>query len=304
MTYSAFSMTSYASHTIELPCREGMVTATVHVKVLNGRFFEPTFRLPHALAHLEPALVKMLREALVRGTVYCTIHISTLFALTSRPLVSSVAIAGYLDAVQQINNALPKENSVDVRAADLVGLPHVVDFVEDPVGHEVTDRILSGFGAVITTLQQERAREGAALAEDIAARLDRLEEVSGQVAERSKEVFAAKRLRIVENLQALMVQVGCTDEAKDIQLQHAFAQIEKLDVHEELVRLKTHIASARSILSSDAIEKGKRLDFTTQEMFRETNTIGAKSGDAELGGLVISGKVELEKIREQVQNLV
>ncbi|HAU30600.1 MAG: hypothetical protein UV79_C0007G0008 [candidate division TM6 bacterium GW2011_GWF2_43_17] len=304
MAFSAFSMTGYASHTFELPCREGLVSATIHVKVLNGRFFEPTFRLPHALAHLEPALVKMLREALVRGTVYCTIHIGTLFALTSRPMVSSVAIAGYIEALNEIKKHLPDSPGDLISAANLVGLPHVVEFVEDPVGHEINERILADFSTVVEMLQAERVREGAVLADDIGTRLDRLETAVEQIAERSREVFAAKRQRILENLQQLVAQAGCTEDANEVQLQHAFAQIEKLDVHEELVRLRTHIASARSILGLDSIEKGKRLDFTTQEMFRETNTIGAKCGDAELGGLVISAKVELEKIREQVQNLV
>ncbi len=303
MGFSAFSMTSYASHTFELPCREGLVSATIHVKVLNGRFFEPTFRLPHALAHLEPSLVKMLREALVRGTVYCTIHIGTLFALTSRPMVSSVAITGYKEALAEIRKQLGIEQD-SVEATDIVGLPHVVEFVEDPVGHEINERILTDFAKVIEVLQAERVREGAVLADDIGIRLARLESVAEQIAERSREVFAAKRQRILENLQQLIAQTGCTEDLKEVQLQHAFSQMEKLDVHEELVRLRTHISSARSILASEGVEKGKRLDFTTQEMFRETNTIGAKCGDAELGGLVIGAKVELEKIREQVQNLV
>ena len=300
-----FSMTGYASHTFELPCKEGLVSATIHLKVLNGRFFEPTFRLPHALSHLESAMVKTLKEALVRGTVYCTVHIGTLFALTSRPMVSSTAINGYIEALHELSKHVPSSaDSLTISPAQLVGLPHVVEFVEDPVGSEVNERIMSCFQEVVQSLLAERQREGDILAHDILARLNRLEECAGQIVVRSEAVFAMKRIKIIDNLQALLAQIGSTEELKDMQIQSAFAQMEKLDVHEELVRLQAHIGSARSILASSELEKGKRLDFTTQEMFRETNTIGAKCGDAELGSLVIASKIELEKIREQVQNLV
>ncbi len=304
MTYTASSMTGYASHTFELPCREGLVSATINIKVVNGRFFEPTFRLPHALAHLEPILVKRLRDVLVRGTVYCTIHIGTLFALTSRPMVSSVAIEGYIEAMKNVQKRLEGKDDGVVDPVAFVGLPHVVEFVEDPVDAAIADQIVTYFDQAVSRLTGEREREGLALAVDIASRLDRIDELVAQVVVRAKEVVAQKRERIIENLKEFISQIGSLDETVDAQVQHAFSQLDKLDVHEEIVRLETHSANARSILMTDVLEKGKRLDFTTQEMFRETNTIGAKGGDGLLASLVINTKVELEKIREQVQNLV
>ena len=304
MSYTASSMTGYAAHTFELPCREGLVSAAIHVKVVNGRFFEPTFRLPHALIHLEPVLAKRLRDALVRGTVYCTIHIGTMFALTSRPMVSSIAINGYIDALEQTKKRLNIDARQPIDPVAFVGLPHVVEFVEDPIEAGMAERILAFFDQALTMLLAEREREGLALAKDISVRLDRIDEYVEQVVLRAQEVLSQKRERLIQSLKELSTQVGCSQELYEAQVQHAFSQLDKLDVHEEIVRLRTHSANVRTILIGSELEKGKRLDFTTQEMFRETNTIGAKCGDALLGGLVINTKVELEKIREQVQNLV
>jgi uncharacterized protein (TIGR00255 family) len=297
-------MTGYASHTFELPCREGLVSATIHIKVVNGRFFEPTFRLPHALIHLEPVLAKQLRDALVRGTVYCTIHIGTMFALTSRPMVSSVAMNGYIEALEQTKKRLNLTDSQPIDPVQFVGLPHVVEFVEDPIEAGMAERIVTVFEQAVRTLLTEREREGRALAADISIRLDRIYEYVEQIVVRAQEVLEQKRERLVQSLKELSTQIGCSQEVYEAQVQHAFSQLDKLDVHEEIVRLRTHSTNARTILAGTELEKGKRLDFTTQEMFRETNTIGAKCADAQLGGLVINTKVELEKIREQVQNLV
>ncbi len=299
------SMTGFASRTFELTTPTGVVSVSMHLKSLNGRFFEASCKLPYALSHLETILLKKLKEGLVRGTVQCMLYVSSPLTQGSRPVPALALIEGYLraaDAISKEFGAVYKLNDqVDINT--LLTLPYAIEFAEggqpDP---RVSDVILEQLSLLIQDLVKERVREGAALEADLLQRFAIVEAALDEIKVRAKSVVEAKREKLLANLVELLAQVAVENKEHYVQL--VYGQLEKLDINEEIVRLGSHIVSANTCLRSTGAEKGKRFDFILQEMFREVNTIGAKCADSELGALVITIKVELEKSREQIQNIV
>lgn len=298
------SMTGFVSQTFDLAVGSETVTITLHIKSLNARFFEGSCKLPHALAHLEPAIIKKLREKLLRGTVQCSMYVSSPVLLGNKPVVSKSAIQGYLEAAQTIEQEYTTSHAIatTIDINTLLTLPHVIEFAENPVSQESMQIILDNLDTQIDRLVAERMREGAELAVDLNKRLADLASMVAQIKERSVEVFATKKEKLLADIKELVAQ--STMEAQEHHLQMVYGQLERLDITEEIVRLTAHIANAQQIMVSGKAELGKKLDFTFQEMFREINTIGAKCADSALSNLAIAAKVELEKSREQIQNIV
>lgn len=298
------SMTGFATHTFELGINGQPVAVTIQLKSLNGRFFEVSCKAPFALSHLETSIIKKLRERLVRGTVYCTIFFNKPAVLNGKPRVSIPVVEGYIEAADTIRGQFGKTTSFsgEINIFEILTLPHVVEFPENEVNNTITDRILAELDTVIGTLVQERIREGEALNKDLEKRLSVIEKSLGGIKERSVVVMEQKKEKLLADLRELLAHASL--EEKDHSLQLIHSQLDRLDIHEEIVRLGAHLSNARHIIAIEELEKGKRFDFTLQEMSREANTIGAKCSDSEVGKLAISIKVELEKLREQVQNII
>lgn len=298
------SMTGFATHTFELPIGSQTATATIHLKSLNARFFEASCKMPFVFSSLETAMLKRLRERLVRGTVYCTIFLNSPMPLGGKPRASLPVVEGYLDAAETIEKHFGERAHIsqDLSMAHLLMLPNVIEFGENTLDPIVTKQLLEHIDVTIDLLIAERAREGAALAADLALRLNTIGETVSIVRRRAAVVTDLKKAKLVADMKQLIAHASI--EEKDHYFQLIYSQLDKIDIHEEIVRLETHVANAQTIISTGPDEKGKRLDFTLQEMSREANTIGAKCADSELGALAITIKVELEKLREQVQNII
>lgn len=297
-------MTGFATHTFELPAGNQMATATIHLKSLNARFFEASCKMPFVFSSLETALLKRLRERLVRGTVYCTIFLNSPMPLGGKPRVSLLVVEGYLDAAEEIEKNFGKRAHIshDLSMSNMLTLPNAIEFSENTLDPIVTKQLLEHLDATIDLLIAERSREGAALAADLEQRLATIGDTVTAVSRRAVIVTDIKKNKLIADMKQLIAHASI--EEKDHYFQLIYGQLDKLDIHEEIVRLETHVANAHTIIDSVGTEKGKRLDFTLQEMSREANTIGAKCADSELGALAITIKVELEKLREQVQNII
>ena len=298
------SMTGFATQSIELTSPDATVVVTIQIKSLNAKFFEASCKLPYAFAHLETAIIKKLRDALTRGTIYCTVYLNSSVALSSRPVPALAAIEGYLQAMATIQETFGAKYKL-TGTPDLntiVQLPHVFDFADQPIPEEIVTQLLAGIDEVVVKLTEQRALEGDALRAEMHKRLEMVEETIKIVKVRAAEVVEEKRKKFLADLQ-LMLETASA-ETKDHHMQLIYNQLDKLDITEEVVRLANHLTNAQAILKSTKIEKGKQLDFTLQEMFREINTLGSKCADAILSNLAITIKVELEKAREQVQNIV
>lgn len=298
------SMTGFATHTFELPAGAQTATATIHLKSLNARFFEASCKMPFVFSSLETAILKRLRERLVRGTVYCTIFLNSPMPLGGEPQASLSIVEGYLNAAEEIEKKFGHRAHIsqDLSITNILMLPNVIEFAENTLDATITKHLLEHIDETIDLLIAERTREGSALTSDLEQRLATIAETVAIVRRRAAVVVELKKNKLISDMKQLIAHASV--EEKDHYFQLIYGQLDKLDIHEEIVRLETHVANAHAIIALTGLEKGKRLDFTLQEMSREANTIGAKCADSELGSLAITIKVELEKLREQVQNII
>jgi len=186
----------------------------------------------------------------------------------------------------------------------LLSLPGVVRVVEhETEASEASEKLLEAVDVALEALDAMRVREGEALAADLRMRLDRIAGLSGELEGRAELVVEAVRAKLRRRSEQLQEETGLLDEAR--LLQEVVIAADRLDITEELVRLRSHVEQFQGILREADRDTavGRRLDFLLQEMGREANTVGSKANDAELAHFVVSLKTELERLREQVQNV-
>lgn len=296
------SMTGFASKITTFSLDDASkVSMTLSIKSLNSRFFETTCKLPQQFTSLETDIIKLLKQTLYRGHIYCTIQVNNnnLFKGGVEPSFSM--IQSYKDAIENIQKKCNITGSLSVDSMLL--LPNIFSVEEKEL--DATTRAL-----VVTTVEelaqqvvQERFAEGKTLYEDIQLRSRSIKESLKRIEAQSSIAIEAQK----EKMKLALLAIETDDENNalaGLQKNSAYAFLEKIDINEEIVRFKSHLENMDKQLDAPAVEKGKRLDFTLQELGREINTIAAKCSDAIIGAATIDVKVELEKIREQIQNCV
>ena len=290
------SMTGFSSATITLPFKNSKLQMTITLKSLNSRFFEVNCKLPYALSNLETRLIKLFKHNLHRGNVFCTVHMSNSSELTSQVLPSISIVDGYLKAINQIksNFKLSGEISID----RLISLPHVFELPE-----QTANLVFQEFEKLVKQLLEVRKKEGQVLAQDIQDRVNHIESDLKEVESRAPVVAQQRKDNLISSFEQLSKEQNLQNVETNSNA-FLYSQLEKIDIHEELVRAKSHIENLKNSLTIDLPEHGKKLDFILQELFREINTMAAKCADSQIGKLAINIKVELEKAREQVQNIV
>ena len=285
--------------------RAGDAEATVELRSVNGRFADVTVRAPRHLAGCEPAITTALKDALHRGTITAVVAVQREARQTGADLdVDTAAARAHADVLRRLRSAAglsateaPITMDVLLRQSDAL----IVGAAPDTDGDAAEDwtAVQRALDVATAALLSMRADEGAALADDLAARCDAIEGLVADVQRRAPVRVDEARERLAERLSAVL-----DDERIDrARLETEMAVLaDKLDVTEECVRLRSHIAQFRDALSAQE-PVGRRLNFLAQEFNREINTIGSKAGDAEVARLGVAMKEELEKIREQVQNV-
>ena len=288
------SMTGYGRNECAVHGR----TLTVEVKSVNNRYLDCNVRLPRVYSCAEDGIQRRVKNTISRGKVDVYINVEhTSEAAVSVTLNQSVA-AGYLTAIRSMAEhfQLPGEVTVGLlsRFPDVFQVDKVPEDLEELTAdlHQVTETALTDFDAM-------RAREGDKLAEDLLSRLETLEQYTGQVEERSPQTVAAYRDKLTAKLREVL-EDRQLDEGRILTEAAIFA--DKVAVDEETVRLRSHLDQFRTMLAEGS-PVGRKLDFLIQEMNRETNTIGSKCNDLEISTIVVNMKAEIEKIREQVQNI-
>ena len=288
------SMTGYGQGRA---AQEG-VALTVDIHSLNGRFLDIGLRLPRRLQAWEPQVRKQAQAALVRGKISITVVYAEEDGAQAAPRLN----AGRLKQYQQLFRRMAEE----LLLTEEPGLSHYTG-LHDVISLEETDRpevlgelLLSALTEALDNVQEMRRAEGLNLVRDLQARLGTVRRALGDIeglAEADGDMeFQRYRDRIGELLGDASV-----DETR--LLQEAAIMADKRDISEECTRLKSHLALFENYLAADDAN-GKRLGFLVQEMSREANTIGAKSNQIKIRHLVVELKDELEKIREQVQNIL
>ena len=266
----------------------------VELRSVNARFFEYSSRLPRSCAFLEDKLKKLVASRVSRGKVELSLSIQTVTAADTVVSVNWQLAEGYRAALNEMVERMDLKN--DVSVGMLSRFPDVLTQTAAPTNEEelwqdvqsVAEKAVDAFVAM-------RAVEGEKLKEDVAGRLDTIETLVGQIEENSAGRVQAYSARLQELLSDRNI-----DESRLVTEAAIFA--DKTAIDEETVRLHSHVAQYREILALDE-PIGRKLDFLTQELNRESNTIGSKCQDVAITRLVVELKSEIEKIREQIQNI-
>jgi len=273
-------------------------TFLVEVKSLNGKQFEMQLRLPPLLRPYEFEIRNILQEQLVRGTVDCVITIKQ--NGTSKPVnINTDLIKAYYHQIEQLSAELKIDTNSVLSA--LLRLPEVVTPTNDILNDTDFEEFKNVLQAALTDLNQHRLDEGASLENDLIKRINNINEQEEAIVK--LEPNRIKRIR-EEITQLLEAHVGKENYDNNRLEQELIYYIEKIDIHEEQVRLKQHCDYFRQLLQNDETAKGKKLSFIIQEIGREINTTGSKAYDAEIQKCVVTMKDELEKAKEQILNVL
>ena len=288
------SMTGYGGAKGE----KNAIGVTVELKSVNNRYLDVSVRLPKSCLFAEEAVRSAVAGVISRGKVDVFVTVDTSRAEEAVIRINENLAGAYLKAVRDTAEKYGLEG--DVSALSLVRFPEVLtaektDTDRDMLLEAVLDVLtpaLEGFDAM-------RAREGRKLEEDIRGKLDALEAMVAAVEKRSPETVTEYREKLLGRMRDVLADTS-VEEGRI--LQEAAIYADKVAVDEEMVRLKSHIAQFRLLLETGS-PVGRKLDFLTQEMNREANTTGSKCADSDIARTVIDMKAELEKIREQIQNI-
>jgi len=292
------SMTGFGSASFSV----GSHAFEIEVRSVNHRHLDARVRLPRALAGLETDLRARIQARFGRGKFDCTVNAAPSVGPTSRLEIDTDAARQYVRAARGL--ASEEGLSGDLGVASLLALPGVARLVEVEVEFEALQRAaLSALDAALDALAAMRAAEGEALARDLAGRISRVAELADSLEGRAEIVREAVRERLHKRTQQLELETGLLDEAR--LHQEITIAADRLDITEEIVRLRSHVDQFRKLLEGGGVGNpvGRRLDFLLQEFGREANTVGSKGADASTAHLVVELKAELERLREQVQNI-
>ena len=288
------SMTGYGRHESALHGR----TLVIEVKSVNNRYLDCNVRLPRVYICAEDGVQRRVKEVISRGKVDVYVNMENNTEEAVSVTLNQPVAAGYMDALRKMAETfgLAPAVSIDLlsKFPDVFKVDKVPENLEELTAdiHAVTEEALRDFDAM-------RCREGEKLEADLLGRLDTLEDFTHQVEQRSPQTVADYRARLTAKLQEVLADRQL-DESRVLTEAAIFA--DKVAVDEETVRLHSHIAQFRDMLAGGS-PIGRKLDFLIQEMNRETNTIGSKCNNLEISTIVVNMKAEIEKIREQVQNI-
>ncbi len=288
------SMTGYG-RSVQLV--DGM-NITVEIKSVNHRYFEFTSRVPRSYGFLEEKLKSYFMGKLTRGKMECYVSLETVEEPDTIVSLNHPLIKGYLAAYEELEKTYGLENNI--KASDISRIPDVFTLRKETADEDriwaavevVAAEALAGFVAM-------REKEGERLKEDVASRLEIILDNVAFIEERSPETVKEYNEKLVARLHELLEDAH-VDEQRLLTEAAIFA--DKIAVAEETVRLRSHISQMKTFLEADEAI-GKKMDFLIQEFNREANTIGSKASDVEIARRVVSVKAEIEKIREQIQNI-
>ncbi len=269
----------------------------IELRSVNQKFCEVKARLPRELAALEPGLVRQVKDRLARGGIELSMRRAGPGGAMA-PRVDVALAEAYARAYAELRARLGLEEPL--RLADIAAAEGVIRLDERETDLEAARTAAEkALGSALEALLAMREREGQALAADLEARLATVLSLVGQVEVLAPQAVEHHRARLAERVREL-TQGMPLDPGRLAQEVALLA--DRTDVAEEITRLRSHVGQARQLLVGKE-PSGRKLDFLVQEMHREVNTIGSKSQHAELSGLVVSLKVEVERMREQVQNV-
>lgn len=288
------SMTGYGGAKGEV----NAIAVSAELKSVNNRYLDISVRLPKSCMFAEEAVRSAVQSHISRGKVDVFITVDTSHAEEVTIAVNEPLAEAYVRAVRQV--AEKYELKDDLTALSLLRFPEVISTEKSDTDRDaVTEAVGQILEKALAEYDTMRSREGAKLCQDILGKLQDLEEKVSFVEKRSPETVKEYREKLFARMQDILDDAG-VDENRI--LQEAAIYADKVAVDEETVRLRSHIVQFRQMLEGGS-PVGRKLDFLVQEMNREINTTGSKCADKDIAETVIAMKAELEKIREQIQNI-
>jgi uncharacterized protein (TIGR00255 family) len=292
------SMTGFGRASFDV----GGVAFDIEARSVNHRHLDMRLRLPRLLSVFEPTVRERIQARLDRGKVDLAVSMPESGAALQRIVIDRDAAREYVRSAAELQESEQLAGPLSVDA--LLGLPGVASFGERELPlADLEAGLLGGVGEAVAALDEMRVREGAALERDLLARLETVVQLSHSLEARSEVVRDGARERLRKRAEQLNLETGILDEAR--LHQEIVIAADRLDVTEEIVRLRSHIDQFREIIAmgGPGSPVGRRLDFLMQEFAREANTIGSKGNDSPIAHQVVELKTELERMREQVQNI-
>jgi uncharacterized protein (TIGR00255 family) len=276
----------------------GGICVSVEISSVNRKQLDVNISLPRNLVALDARIQSLVRQEFSRGRISGIVRVEAADGSAGRVKIDSKLAAQYIDGIRAVAKKLKLAD--DLGAATLARLPGLVSLEQDDLDADHVSAVLDGaMEKALRGLAKMRAAEGKALATDLRERLVLLEEGMKAIKACSSGVVESYRQKLLQRL----AEAGLDDLAADERIVKEVALFaDRCDISEELTRLKSHLAQARKLLRS-AEPVGRTLDFLCQELFREINTVGSKANEVEITRHVVAFKTELERIREQVQNV-
>ncbi len=288
------SMTGYGKGVSERDGRK----ITLEIKAVNHRFLDLGVKMPKTFNFADDARRKKIKERVQRGHLDVYVNYEDMRAEKNELFVDTELAKKYFNASLGISEMLSLENNVGVY--ELMRMPDVVSDKETEDSEDILEAMLTdALEKALMRLNDMRKREGALIRDDITSRLDAISGIVGEIAKRSPEVIGEHKEKLRKRLSDALEGVE-VDESK--LLNELVFYVDKVGIDEELTRLDAHIKHFNEILLKDE-PIGRQIDFLVQEMNRETNTIGSKCNEITISSYVVALKTEIEKVREQIQNI-
>ena len=289
------SMTGYGRGTVS----GDDFSVSVDLKTVNNRFLDVHLRIGSELASVEPAIKKRIGTRLARGRVDVTVSFERTAQIAyelNRPL-----IAGYVQALRQLQQEFGIEGALDINV--LARIPGALVPGRNGIDERMTAALEQAIDQALEDLERMREQEGEALRNELATRVAKIEALVPTIEASAAGLAEAYRQRLQKRIGELLSRGGQAIEVDQARLAQEVAYLaDRSDVSEEMVRLRSHLAQFQEAINSTG-ETGKMLDFLLQELNREANTTLSKSTDLTIKEAALSIKAEVEKLREQVQNV-
>lgn len=269
----------------------------IEIKTVNNKYSDITVKSPKRLSFMEDKIRKQIANRITRGKVEVSVSFFD-FSNKSKNVVLNKEIAKeYIKQLREIAN----ENNLseNISVVEIAKLPDILNSIDSDNDEEIASEALQCLNMALDSLIEMRKTEGENIKQDLLVRIERVQNLVDKIAENSKGIVE----EYVSKLEKRVKEILKTDVVDENRIaQEAVIYADKTSIEEELTRLNSHIVQFKELVNSDG-PVGKKLDFMIQEMNRETNTIGSKAGSGEITKAVIDLKVELEDIREQIQNI-
>lgn len=279
---------------------DGKRNITVEIKSVNHRYSDISVKMPRRYGFAEDKVKNAVKERIRRGKVDVSIMVENITENDVNIKLNTMLAKQYYENLLELRKEFAVEG--DITLQFLAGLPDVMKAIPDVEDEEeITKAILIPVSEAAINLEKMRKVEGEKLAEDLIAKGHHIKEILDKIAQRAPQVSAYYTAKLRERISELIG--GSVEVPEDRILVEAAIFADKCAIDEEITRLGSHLSQLENIITKSTQPDGKKLDFLVQEMNREANTIGSKANDITITGYMLEIKSEIEKIREQVQNI-